>query len=89
MLVRIFVSGGGSNGKQLNVREGLNSLKFHVPGRIVGKPPAERGPLAGVTVPEEKLNKEYLTAMDWDLETAKPTKAKLLELGMEDVAEKL
>ncbi len=72
-----------------NVREGLNSLKFHVPGRIVGKPPAERGPLAGVTVPEEKLNKEYLSAMGWDLQTAKPKRATLLELGMEDVAKAL
>ena len=35
------------------------------------------------------LNKEYFNAMDWDLETAKPSKAKLPELELEDVAEEL
>jgi aldehyde:ferredoxin oxidoreductase len=33
--------------------------------------------------------KEYLTAMDWDAKTAKPSKKKLQELGLEDVAKEL
>jgi aldehyde:ferredoxin oxidoreductase len=32
---------------------------------------------------------EYYKAMDWDLETGKPSKKKLIELGLEDVAQKL
>jgi aldehyde:ferredoxin oxidoreductase len=72
-----------------NIREGLNSLKFKVPGRVVGNPPPEKGPLAGKSVDEETLNRDFFAAMDWDLKTAKPSKNKLLELGLEDVAKAL
>jgi aldehyde:ferredoxin oxidoreductase len=72
-----------------NIREGLNPLKFKVPDRVLGKPPQKEGPLAGVTVDEDTLIKDCLTAMDWDLKTAKPSKKKLLELGLEDVAKVL
>ncbi len=72
-----------------NIREGLNPLQFKVPDRVLGKPPHKEGPLAGVTVDDETMIREYLTAMDWDLKTAKPSKKKLLELGLEDVAKAL
>ncbi len=72
-----------------NVREGLNPLQFKVPDRVLGRPPQKEGPLAGVTVDEDTLIKECLTAMDWDLKTAKPSKKKLQELGLEDVAQEL
>jgi len=72
-----------------NIRERLNPLKFKVPDRVLGKPPLKEGPVAGVTVDEDTMIKEYLTAMDWDLKTAKPSKHKLLELGLEDVAREL
>jgi aldehyde:ferredoxin oxidoreductase len=72
-----------------NIREGANSLAFKVPGRVLGKPPLKEGPVAGVTVDEDTMIKEYLAAMDWDLKTAKPSKKKLLELGLVDVAEEL
>ena len=71
-----------------NVREGLNPVEYK--GRAgYREPPPEKGPLAGVTVDRETLYREFLTAMDWDLKTAKPSKKKLLELGMEDVAKVL
>jgi aldehyde:ferredoxin oxidoreductase len=72
-----------------NIREGLNPLEFKVPDRVLGKPPLKEGPVAGVTVDEDTMIKEYLTAMDWDLKTAKPSKKKLLELGLVDVAQEL
>jgi len=72
-----------------NIREGLNPLEFKVPDRVLGRPPLKEGPLAGVTVDEDTMIKEYLTAMDWDLKTAKPSKKKLLELGLADVAQEL
>jgi len=72
-----------------NIREGLNPLEFKVPDRVLGRPPLKEGPLAGVTVDEDTLIKDCLTAMDWDLKTAKPSKKKLLELGLEDVAKVL
>jgi len=69
-----------------NIREGLNPLQFQVPGRVVGKPPLTEGPTAGVTFDEEVTDREFLIEMDWDVETAKPSKKKLLEMGLEDVA---
>lgn len=72
-----------------NVREGLNPLKHKMPDRALGKPPLKGGPLAGVTIDEDTMIKEYLTAMDWDLKTAKPSKKKLFELGLPDVAQEL
>jgi len=79
-----------SNVRQaFNVREGLNPLKFNVPGRIIGNPPKSAGPSKGVTVDEATLDAEFLAAMDWDPATTKPSKKKLLDLGLEDVARDL
>lgn len=72
-----------------NIREGLNPLQFKVPDRVLGRPPKKEGPLEGITIDEEMLVKEYLTAMDWDLLTAKPSQKKLEELGLKDVAQEL
>ena len=72
-----------------NIREGLNSLTFKFPDRVIGNPPSKEGPLAGVTVDVETLAEDYLTAMDWDLKTARPSEKKLQELGLEDVAREL
>jgi hypothetical protein len=35
------------------------------------------------------MDREFVTAMDWDPVTAKPSKKKLLELGLDDVAKEL
>ncbi len=72
-----------------NIREGLNLLQFKVPDRIMGNPPKSEGPLAGVTLDRDLINREFLSVMDWDLETARPSKKKLLELDLEDVAQLL
>ena len=72
-----------------NIREGLNPLQFKVPDRLLGRPPQKEGPVAGVTVDEDTLAKEYMAAMDWDPKTAKPSKKKLQELGLDDVAKEL
>ena len=72
-----------------NIREGLNPLQFKVPDRVLGRPPQKEGPVAGVTVDEDTMVKECLAAMDWDAKTTKPSKKKLEELGLEDVAKDL
>jgi aldehyde:ferredoxin oxidoreductase len=72
-----------------NIREGLNPMEYKIPGRIMGNPPPKEGPLAGVTVDEETLDSEYLAAMDWDVKTTKPSKQKLQELGLDDVAREI
>jgi len=76
-----------SNMRQaFNIREGLNPTEREVPDRVLGIPPQQKGPVAGVTVDLNPRVKDYLKAMDWDQETAKPTKKKLQELGLEEVS---
>jgi aldehyde:ferredoxin oxidoreductase len=72
-----------------NVREGLNALQFKVPPRIAGIPPKTHGPLKGITLDEPGMDREWLVELDWDPVTAKPNKKKLLELGLDDVAQAL
>jgi aldehyde:ferredoxin oxidoreductase len=71
------------------LREGDNPLKRKVHGRIIGSPPFKEGPLAGVSTDLEAQVYWNLGAMDWDRETTKPSQKKLLELGLNDVAEEL
>jgi aldehyde:ferredoxin oxidoreductase len=72
-----------------NVRDGSNPLEMFVPGRLNGEPALTSGPLAGVKVDADTMIHDYLTAMDWDLATARPSQAKLLELGLDEVAAQL
>ena len=70
-----------------SVREGDIVTKRHVPGRVVGTPALEAGPHQGVTLDTQTLEREFLQACDWDVETATPSRKKLEELGLKDVAE--
>ncbi|MCJ7605647.1 MAG: aldehyde ferredoxin oxidoreductase C-terminal domain-containing protein, partial [Dehalococcoidales bacterium] len=67
------------------LREGDNPIERTVHPRIIGRPPQADGPLAGVTADIETQITENLDALDWDRVTTKPSRAKLRELGMEDV----
>jgi aldehyde:ferredoxin oxidoreductase len=69
------------------VREGNNPILRKVPGRVVGEPPLEEGPHAGLTLDTATLDREYLDALGWDRETGKPSRAKLVELGLPEVAD--
>jgi aldehyde:ferredoxin oxidoreductase len=72
-----------------NAREELNPLQFRLPQRAMGMPPLDDGPTAGRTANLEKLRTEYLQAMDWSLDSAKPSKKKLTSLGLDDIASDL
>lgn len=69
-----------------NLREGLNPLKYILNPRAVGKPPLEKGPVAGVTIDDDTMVRDYLKAMDWDLTTTKPSAKKLQTLGLSQLA---
>ena len=69
-----------------NLREGLNPLKYFMNPRAVGRPPLKEGPVANVTLDDDTMNKDYLMAMDWDLNTTKPSVKKLQELGLSQLA---
>lgn len=72
-----------------NLREGIVELNWPVHPRMVGKPPQTVGPLAGVTADIEAQVYWNLGALDWDRITTKPSKEKLLYLGLDDVAKDL
>jgi aldehyde:ferredoxin oxidoreductase len=72
-----------------NLREGMNTAKFEIPGRMLGLPPFEKGPLTDVSLDRAELLKTYFSAIGWDENTAKPKRHKLMELGLDDLAEKL
>lgn len=66
-----------------NIKHGINPIKdFALPGRAVGSPPLEKGPLKGVTLNTRKLYDEYLELSDWDKNTGAPTHRKLMELEL-------
>jgi aldehyde:ferredoxin oxidoreductase len=70
-----------------NCREGLNALSFKLSTRLTGNPtPREKGPLAGKVLNEKTLLGDYCKLMGWDMETSKPTRERLLALGMDEVA---
>jgi aldehyde:ferredoxin oxidoreductase len=72
-----------------NLREGINELNWYAHPRIYGDPPQEVGPLAGVKINTTAQNYWCLGALDWDMETTKPSKKKLIELGFQEIAEGL
>jgi len=72
-----------------NLREGINPLERKVPSRIIGNPPQREGPLSGVTANIDTEIQSNLKALDWDPVTTKPSKKKLLDLGLDDVARDL
>ncbi len=72
-----------------DLREGINPMKRYVHPRIIGRPPLQSGPLAGVTAEVESFIYWNLGALDWDRVTTKPSKAKLLSLGLTKEASEL
>ncbi|WP_409228500.1 aldehyde ferredoxin oxidoreductase family protein [Gudongella sp. SC589] len=67
-----------------NLREGLKPSDFTMTNRAVGDPPQTAGPLEGITVDEEKLSRNFFEAARIDMETGKPDKEILEELGQLD-----
>ncbi|MCC6381216.1 MAG: aldehyde ferredoxin oxidoreductase family protein [Dehalococcoidia bacterium] len=70
------------------VREGGNPRRRPVPTRVTGETTegTSTGPLAGVRVDTELLETDYLRACDWDVETCRPSRAKLEAVGLPEVA---
>jgi aldehyde:ferredoxin oxidoreductase len=68
-----------------NLREGLNPLKYYFNQRALGRPSLKKGPLANVTLDDDTMIRDYLKAMDWDLDTTKPSVRKLKELGLDQL----
>jgi aldehyde:ferredoxin oxidoreductase len=71
------------------LREGINPINNEMHPRVIGEPPLKEGPLAGVRVNLEGQVYWNLGFLDWDMDTTKPSKKKLLSLGLNDIAEEL
>ncbi|MCL5734884.1 MAG: aldehyde ferredoxin oxidoreductase family protein [Actinobacteria bacterium] len=67
-----------------NVKQGVKPDDFRLPKRFESALIA--GPSAGTSVPFEDLKARYFAAMDWDVETGKPSPAALDELGVAALA---
>ena len=74
-----------------NIREGFKPSNFVYPDRVLGIPPLKSGPLAGVTIKKQvmKMVRDYFQSLDWNLETGKPSRTKLIDLGLSDIAKDL
>jgi aldehyde:ferredoxin oxidoreductase len=68
-----------------SLREGINSQEISLPSRMVGNPPHQQGPLAGITVDIESLQQGYFRSMGWDSKTGIPLKNTLEELEIQEV----
>ncbi len=68
------------------VRHGDITTRRAVPSRVYGEPPMTSGPHADFTLDTATLEREFLEACDWDIETGTPSRAKLESLGLGDVA---
>jgi aldehyde:ferredoxin oxidoreductase len=71
------------------LREGDNPLGRKMHPRIIGHPPQEKGPLTGISSDIEAQIYWNLGALDWDRVTTMPSRKKLLELGLNNLAQEL
>jgi aldehyde:ferredoxin oxidoreductase len=67
----------------------FRSIRFEVPSRLIGDPPQTTGNVRGITVDIDTQVREYCAAMDWDPSTGRPSRERLLALGLEEVAHDL
>ncbi len=69
-----------------SLREGVDPRSIRLPKRILGQPPLKQGPLAGITLDNEMMIANYYRHLRWDPATGWPTRDRLGELGLSDVA---
>ncbi|GAI29524.1 unnamed protein product, partial [marine sediment metagenome] len=66
-----------------NLREGIDPKQFRLPLRV--SQPATMGPYKDVPQDFDLLRRQYYEALGWDVETGHPIKARLEELGLQDL----
>jgi aldehyde:ferredoxin oxidoreductase len=71
------------------LREGINPLNLDVPGVSVGSPPLKTGPTKDICIDMDTIVSEFCREMDWDLESCRPSRNKLKELGLDWLADEL
>jgi aldehyde:ferredoxin oxidoreductase len=77
--------------RAFNTREGFSRADDTLPERLLTEP-LKAGTSKGHFISKEELNRmldEYYAARGWDVKTGAPTREKLIELGLDYVAEQL
>lgn len=69
--------------KAFNMREGVTAADIKLHPRAVGTPPLAAGPLKGVSLNMDALEKGFCAFTGWDSVSGGPTKQKLAELGID------
>ncbi|MFW9950425.1 MAG: aldehyde ferredoxin oxidoreductase family protein [Candidatus Thorarchaeota archaeon] len=64
------------------LREGINIAQNKLPDRVVGNPPAKRGPLKGKTIEYKDFYRKYCLRMGWNPENGYPLKNTLEKLDL-------
>jgi len=71
-------------------REGIDPQSRKMSsGRPTGNPPLQAGPTANITVDAEGMRVRYFEGMGWDLKTGRPSRERLMAVGLDDVAQDL
>ncbi|MBC6939680.1 MAG: hypothetical protein DWB59_06585 [Anaerolineae bacterium] len=73
--------------RAINNRLGLTRANDKLPKGLLE--PYPDGAAAGYVIPFDEMLEAYYEARGWDKTTGKPSKEKLLELGMEEIARDL
>ncbi len=71
--------------KAFNVREGITAEDTKMHGRGYGNPPLAAGPLKGVTLDMESMEKSLFTQAGWDISLGGPNLSKLEELQLDEL----
>jgi aldehyde:ferredoxin oxidoreductase len=71
--------------KAFNVREGVKTDDQNISPRALGKPPLLKGPLRGVTIDMETLQKKYFEIVGWEYPGGNPIQAKMKQLSIESL----
>ncbi|MFX1289121.1 MAG: aldehyde ferredoxin oxidoreductase family protein [Promethearchaeota archaeon] len=71
------------------LREGISITQNELPDRVVGNPPAKKGPLKGRTIKYKDFYKKYCIRMGWNPENGYPLKKTLENLDLGFVIEDL
>jgi len=69
--------------KAFNVREGITAADTRLPDRPCGRPPLTKGPLKGVKIDMDYLQREYFDTLGWDAVSGGPTPHKLKSLEID------
>jgi aldehyde:ferredoxin oxidoreductase len=72
--------------KAFNLREGVKPEDTKLHPRPAGEQPLKKGPTKGVKLDMEKLTRGFCELAGWDVTSGGPTKEKLRELGIADLA---